>query len=108
MAKGKPANTAANISQIIEINNAEAYAYDQVSNIGSDYHGDLYAFDAQTGKQQWHYLDTNEKDPKHREYSKHGSMIYNPTFWNGGLFSRSRQFSLDSPTPITLRIIHGR
>ena len=97
MAKGKRVNTAAEISQIIEINGV-LYAYDQVSNIGSDHHGDLYAFDAQTGEQQWHYLDTNGKNPNHPEYNKHGSMIYNLTYWNGGLFSRSRQFSLDGPT----------
>ena len=62
MVKGKKANTAANISQIMELGGV-LYAYDQVSNIGSDHHGDLYAFDANTGEQKWHYFDTNEKTP---------------------------------------------
>ena len=49
MSHGKQVDTAANISQIIKINDV-LYAYDQVSNIGGDYHGDLYAFDAATGE----------------------------------------------------------
>ena len=75
---------AADISQLAEIDGV-LYAYDQVANLGSDYHGDLYAFDAASGELKWHYLDTNGKHPSKPEYNKHGPMIYNLVQWQGGL-----------------------
>ena len=46
---GKKVQHPTNIAEIIELD-GQIFAYDQSSNIASDYHADLYAIDAETGK----------------------------------------------------------
>ena len=93
---GKKVKHPTNIAEIIELD-GQLFAYDQSSNIASDYHADLYAIDPLTGKVNWDFQDANFKNPQ-REYHKHGSMTNNMVAWNGGLFNRIARYDLTGPT----------
>ena len=93
---GKKMAYPTNLSELIELNGV-LYAYDQSSNIASDYHADVYAIDITTGSVLWDFQDANFKNPQ-REYNKHGSMTNNMVAWNGGLYNRIARYDLDGPT----------
>jgi len=86
-----------NVSELLEFDGS-LFAYDQVSNIGGDNHGDLFAMDPATGAIRWHYSDTNGKVPGQKEYEKHGPMLNNILIWNDGLWADTRNFSTKGPT----------
>lgn len=97
---GERVKGPANLSQLIEINDI-LYAYDHVSNIGSDAHGDLFAIDIKTGKILWHNDNINRKNPK-REWRKHGAMTNNLVYWKDNLVVRTGALNQDGPENVEI------
>ena len=73
------------VSQLIQLD-GKIHAFDQITNIGSDHHGDIFVIDQKTGELLWHYFNTNQKDPKSKEFKKHGPMINSMVVWNDALW----------------------
>ena len=70
------------------------YVWDGTANLHSDWHGDMWAVDAETGKTSWHLEDANHNKTTCKEYQKHGPMTNNGILWNGQLVSKHAVYPL--------------